>query len=603
MIWLAVACSGGSASEPRVEPETPPSSVAPPPTTTTEAPPPSTTVEPAPSVVEIDSGVPPVPLSTTTDVAHVRDRYVADLEIEDVDLPTGHTVHVHHPNATVRSRLSTMIDRSLATFADDAEREGGDGIDECRCRAVLASRTLVSLTCSSGWMVGDRGASWVSYIRSVAFEIAGEEVRPVSVEQALLPGATYRDALDGALEDALADYDPDDDRRNAEWSFADATFARTGLHVTWTDEWGSYEPVEGEIRYATILDRIRQDGPIARMLRLGAFARGAGGAAADAPVPPGEAGPWVIGAGMPQVEAAMRWLAMPARLQPAVSPFVGSDLTRLGVTSGVGIDVAREVATTLHGALADAPADSLAWRFALRRANGSVNVRASGDGSAPWLGTIPRDAVVVVIEDPAQAVDDWWRWVAVAPGLDGQSSARYLDETTCRPDTAAIVAAMPQPAREQGARNAIPIVATAIDAHRTTPAVLLLAHDDAHTYASLRRLSRSTCRVGDELGSWTVDGVVMDALVTRTSRGTDGETLVLLQLDADHAPWIALRRGTATPVWRREGLAHPSAANELHAPAMRGPSGRGFWPAAIVQRGRPITPLRWDGTTLVVDTP
>jgi hypothetical protein len=50
-------------------------------------------------------------------------------------------------------------------------------------------------------------------------------------------------------------------------------------------------------------------------------------------------------------------------------------------------------------------------------------------------------------------------------------------------------------------------------------------------------------------------------------------------------------------------MQHPSSGNDLRAPAQQGPSGRGFWPLALLPQRQPIAPYRWDGSTLVPDSP
>lgn len=598
------ACSGGAA------PSSPPAEVRP------ETPPPSSAVvEAPPSSVVSPSEVAPAPsetpttLATTTDARHVRGRWVPTLDVEDVSLPTVRTVHVHHPNATVRNRLTTLIDEGSTGFASDVQaraEQGGTEDSDASCRAIAATRALVSILCIGSWYPDYRGATSESLARDLAFEIVGEEVRPTSTQAALVANASYEAQLGAALDRAREGEDDDTYREPGDdWTLDATVLGEEGLHVVWVDTYYGYD-LQEDIPYGDIVDQIRSDGPIARMLRLGAFAHGATPPPAPStPDAPRATGPWRVGPSVPYSEAMLRWAGLPPTLRPAAALVPGDGVFAIGVGESVDLETAQQVAHALGDAHLEPLAEGTALRTpSLRIANGSVNVRVEASGRAAWLGTLPRGAIVVADPDGSAGVGSWTSVVA-APGLEGFSSSRYLDDdVSCVPDATAALAAVPAADREAATRTMLRIRDVAMQRGRYAPAVLFVATTPERSYVSLRALSPSTCRVGDELGRWTLDGVALDALVTRTAQ-RGGETLVLIALGGAGVRWIALRPGTPAPVWQRSGLEHPDVGNDVVAPALRGPSGRGFWPLAIQARGRPILPFRWDPatSTLVEDAP
>lgn len=602
---LCGACSSGTAEvtpEPSVAapPSAPPVAPIATPTEPTPTPPP---IEPEPPEPSHDGPV--VALAASTTERAVEERWINRLEVDDVDRPAGSAVRILHPDAVVRARLEALVAQTLDAFAADVSDHAGESpFEPPRCAALAATRAVVSIECTSSWDPGGRGSYPISVVEAYAFEIVGQDVRPTTVEAALVPGVDISDALATGLRDAI-ERDPYTDEQ-IEWSVLSRGLGIEGLHVVWLSEYGE-QTLDGVVPYASLLNALRADGPVARMLRLGAFTHGASPAPTEASATGSTTGPWVIGAGVPMTEAATRWLALPARLRSAVSFYSTGPLVQLGVASTVGIEGAREVANALHGTLSGAAAGTPVSRPVVYRANGSVNVRANASSEAPWLGTLPRDALVVATEVPTEARADGWRSVVTA-GAVGHASGRYLelDSTACFPDAVTALARVEDGARDAALRSVIRIRTTAFQAGRGVPSVLFLSHDDTRSWVSLRRLS-STCRVGEEIGAWTLDGSVVDALVTRTASG-GGETLVLVQTSpqdtvGNGTTWSALRLGTAAPVWSRAFESHPSIGNDVRAPARVGPSGRGFWPMAIVERGRPIVPFRWDGTTLVEDVP
>ncbi len=599
---LSLACSGSHDTV--VTPEPPPSSA--PPTTVT---PPPTEAPPAPTEVEVDSGIPPAPLSETTQPSEVRGRYVPWLDVESVSLPTGDTVHVRHPNALVRSRLDTLLDQQLNTLATDLRDASRGATPETEylptCRSVLATRSMVSVVCQGDADVGERGDAAHHIAEGTTFEIVGEDVHPVSIEDALVAGANIDPERSAAFDAELAANDWANRYGEGDWARQTEVLGADGIHSIWVDAYTA-SAIDATTPYTAIFDRVRGDGPIARLLRLGSFARCATPPASTAPGEPSD-GPWAIGAPVPTSETATRWLSLTDRLRSATSVFLGPDgaFAQLGVTRDVGIETARELATALHGTLVAPATSAVARRFAIVRANGSVNVRTAPGSDGPWIGTLPLGATAVVPTDPTSATRPSWMTIFAAPALVGQSSSRYLDETDCMPDAASVLEDVPSAEREEASRNVLRIVTSAIVSGHNVPAALFLTHTSTRDYVLLRRLS-STCRTGAQIGSWTLDGSgqIVDALVTRTA-SQGGETLVLVAStdSIEDAEWSALRIGSPTPVWTHAGLAHPSQANDVVAPARRGPSGRGFWPLAIVQRRRPIVPYRWDGTTLVEDAP
>ncbi|MFO0683257.1 MAG: hypothetical protein U0234_14465 [Sandaracinus sp.] len=594
---VGVACSGGSAppsSVPEVHatPEPPPSSAPPAPPTTalTEAPAPS---EAPPPATEAAS------LAATAQPAELRGRYVQRIDVVDAVTPDGiATVRFLHPSPTARSRIQALVDEDVRQFVDDVRDEGerAERMD-VGCAPVAATRVLVSLVCTADWedlVEREYEPGW-SYA-DFTYVIEGDEVRR-STETGLVDDIGTAEPVVAALaiasEGGSEAYEP-----------YLTVLGDHALRVYWAPHqlFGA-TPVHADIPYEQLLDHVSADGPIARMLRLGAFAAEA---TAEAPAAtPGQeraVGPWAVGPAVPLREAAVRWAALDPRLRSAVGFLDGSEV-RLAIDAAVDVETAREAARALGSApLEPLETGTVVSPFVLERATGSVNVRTAGTSSSGWVATLPRGAVVVGTVVAGGGRRDWLR-VVVSGDVDGFSSGRYLDDGgSCLPDASAFAATLPAEARSTILR----IRDLAPQAGHLSPAVLFLAHDATRSWASLRALSRS-CRTGSEIGSWTVEGTVVDALVTRTER-MGGEALVLLETGTTPsagARWLALRVGAAAPIWEQAGMHHPSIANDVLAPATVGPSGRGFWPLAVPSPGGPIRTFHWDAEThaLVADAP
>ena len=573
-----VACSGGSEPPPTVAPEPPLPSAVPAPSEV----PPTSVAPPETSAPAVDSGVPPVVLSATTSAEGVRGLYVAELELLYAD-----HFHVVYPDAAIGARIDALLEE----HADEAR--GTEGVT---CGPLAATRTLVSIACSGSYWPDDRSDALQTYASIYQVEIAGDDVHPTSVEDAIVLGPEVDALLGDALVDAFARSAPSDEISADAYWLAATGLSTEGLHAFWANSSRYGGVLEGEVSYDRLVDRIRADGPVARMLHLGDFVDPEPATGA----PAGERGPWTVGAVMPLAEAATRWNALPASLRSAISFHPSPASARFAVRAAVGIETARAAASALGQPLAPDTSDAPWGDFAIARTNTSVNLRQTASSSGPWIAALPRGATVTVVtrEGGVFYGSDWVQVVA-APGLTGWSAARFLDTERCTIDPTDALAALPADAREQAARSMLGMRTTVLDGGHTVDAALFLAPAGDHTYVALRRFASATCTVGAPISSWTIDGRGVDALVTRTTRRT-GETLVLVQTEQGQtSTCLALRRGTDAPVWQLAGLAHPSSANVVHAPAMIGPSGHGYWPLSIVRRGQPIVTYRWDGTTLV----
>ncbi len=594
---LAGACSGGSAApspapEVHATPEPPPSSAPPAPPTTAlaEAPAPS---EAPPHATEGAS------LAATTQPAELRGRYVQRIDVVDAVSPDGvATVRFLHPSQTARSRIQALVDEDVRQFVDDvrADSRRAESVD-LGCAPVAATRSLVSLVCTADWedpFDREYEPRW-SYA-GFTYVIEGDEVRR-STETGLVGDV-------GTAEPVVAALAVASDGASEAYEPYLTVLGEAALRVYWAPhELFGATPVHADIPYEQLLDHVSADGPIARMLRMGAFA-----AEAPAELPAATAGqeravgPWAVGPAVPLREAAARWAALDPRLRSAVG-FLDDPEVRLAIGAAVDPETAREAARALGSArLEPLETGTVVSPFVLERATGSVNVRTAGTSSSGWVATLPRGALVVGTVLAGGGRRDWLR-VIVSGDVDGFSSGRYLDDGgTCLPDASAFAATLPAEARG----TILPIRDLAPQAGHLSPAVLFLAHDATRSWASLRALSRS-CRTGSEIASWTVEGTVVDALVTRTER-MGGEPLVLLETGttpSEGARWVALRVGSATPIWEQAGMHHPSIANDVLAPATVGPSGRGFWPLAIPSAGGPIRTFHWDAEAhaLVADAP
>jgi hypothetical protein len=572
-----VACSGGSEPPPTVAPEPPQASAVPAPSEV----PPTSVAPPETSAPAVDSGVPPVVLSATTSAEGVRGLYVAEL-----DFPYADHFHVAYPDPAIGARIDALLE-------DAADQHRGDGVT---CSPLSATQALVSITCSGSFWPDDRSDSLFTDASIYQVEIAGDDVHPTSVEDAIVLGPEIDALLIDALDDAFARSAPSDEISADAYQLAATGLSADGLHAFWANSSRYGGLLEADIPYDRMVDRIRADGPVARMLHLGEFAD---------PEPPTDApasqrGPWTVGAVMPLGEAAARWNALPASLRGALSFHPSPGTARFAIRAAVGIDTAHAAANALGQPLVPDASDAPWDDFVIARANASVNLRATDGSGARWIAALPRGATVTVVTlaDHVFYGSDWVQVVA-APGLTGWSAARFLDVERCAIDPTDALAALPADVREQAAGSMLRMRTTVLEGGHSIDAALFLAPAGDHTYVALRRYASATCTVGAPISSWTIDGRGVDALVTRTTRRT-GETLVLVQTEQGRtSTCLALRRGTDAPVWQLAGLAHPSSANVVHAPAMIGPSGHGFWPLSIVRRGQPIVTYRWDGTTLV----
>jgi hypothetical protein len=590
---MLAACSGGeapAATTASLVPE--PTAVVPP---TTVAPAPSQVTTPPPSEAPT-----PTPIATLDEDA-LDDADVTLLDVEEVSLASVTTVLVRHPDPVVSARLATLIEEGSTAFAHEELRARGTAADEegvgTSCRAIAATPTLVAVECWGRWTPDYRGATTHEDVRFLQFEIENAEVRPITTELAFVDDANFDEELEAAQARAFEDFDSMNDEGVGErgWRVAATGLSADGLHVVWTNQ-GLI--MENDIAYDDIVDRVRADGPVARMLGIGAFANGATPPAERADAAPA-AGPWQLAPGLALPEAMWRWAALPAPLRASVRVMPGDVLAYLTIDEGVELAVAQQIASALGGMRLEARQQGApAFAPTLRQTHAGANLREGASVNSGWVAVLPRGSVVVAGEAGS---DPSWVRVAGTSGLEGLVPARALDDATCAPDASNALAAIPEASRGEAARSMVRVRGDAVQGDRLRPAVLFLASDDDHSYASLRALDAASCAVGAELAHWTIEGVATDALLTRTAQ-TGGETLVLLQLDTS---WIALRPGTDAAVWARGGLAAPPEPDDVVAPALRGPSGRGFWPLAIQLRGQPIVPLRWDAATntLVEDVP
>jgi hypothetical protein len=600
-----MACSGRTPSQ-AVVPES--TAV----TSSSAAPPAAAPEAPAAQGPDVDAGA-PVSLASASTAADVRRARIA---------PYG-----EHPSATVDARIDQLGGSVTARFTADAEQAAGHPLphgDSLGCRVVLQTSALVDFECSTDWEPGERDDYATGFVRDYAFEIVGEDVRPTTVEAAFVDRASLDATTAHALEQTCGDLRTRDGDWYASmlpcpagWTLADVAIGRRSLGVSWVVDHGDLAgaPYTGHVPYAAILDRLRADGPVARLLGLGAFATPA---PAPAPGPEPPVGPWVIGAALHDVDAVARWTALDPNVRGDVQAYVTAlpGVMQLGVAAESGLARARVVAAALGGTLAAPPEGASARIFELVRTTTSLNLRAEPNSHSSYRDTLPRNAIAVSIVDPAESAPPWATIVGSPAMGEGRASARYLEPADCDPDASAIVSAVPRARRrgEPGAEDVHRIVTGIVEHDHTSAAVLVVVRGDDSTRIVLRRLVPETCSVGDELAAWTLDHFFYDVFVTRTAEH-GGETLVLANMSLPysgaesgdphgHDRLVALRIGARAPVWTSETTVHsPDQASDVQAPALRGPSGRGFWPLAITRRGEPIEPYRWDGTTLVRDAP
>lgn len=599
--WALTLCLAACGDEHPVsltpEPPPPPSSGAtePPPS----APPPATEAS-----GEVDAGLAPTSLAQSTTPADVR----------RIRVP-----YLSGANRTLHARIDALVESARSQFAIEVRQAAAHHTATAElpdCRPWVITPALVATQCATRWEDDGREDVAVGLVRVYYFEIDGDEVRPTTLESAFVDQA----ALDAVIADGLATAcdtarqlgmsDAAFDACPRGWSAGYVALTAGTVYISWRvgreETWGT------SVEYADVLDRLRADGPVARMLRVGAFAPT--DAVPAPPAAPGDIeGPWALTGSVPDAEAATRWAALEPALRDDVVAYTSAPgLVQLGVEVSRGIVRARELATALQGTLAAAPAGAALRVFDLRHASRSLNVRAQAESSATWVRTLPRGTIVIAMTDPAVPVTPW---VTVIAGTsEGWASSRYLEPEGCYPDVSRAAAGIPAGSRDLARRQWLRVRAGVPDGNRLGSAMLVVWERDA----SLWRLDEEACSLGARVGAWTTDDQIVDALVTRTAEH-DGVPLVLLQTVPDHGAhddsprfdahtgtsWHAYRVGPEPrdSAWELGGFAHPSISNDVVGPATRGPSGHGFWPLAIVRRGQPIVPYRWTGDTLEADAP
>jgi hypothetical protein len=459
------------------------------------------------------------------------------LEMEDRERQRGpeRTIrypHLLHPDGQVQRLLNERIAAFAAAQDQPTPASEGGGTS---CGAPLATRYIVSLTCTTETMIGDRDDGEVKK-EALLLAIGDGGVREIALAELFLPGTDFQAIARQACEDERRDYDDNhcNDAEHTRIALDD-----TGLEITYYNrfiEMGQALEEEITVAYDELADRLLATGPLAASLdRAGLTTRTVeAGASAAAPAP-GVAS-WAV---MPMgsfADLAAAWAALPAE-QRANVVRAGSFLV------GTNEAAARAAATTLGTQASQVTAPPPGGTFVVVTTRREMPLQSQPDRDADAILQIARGTLLVTTESPS-AEGERFLPVAVHAELFGYIDRRQLDDANvCLPDLGPFLETLPEAARTSARVRTMRHALAEGDWGRAT----YVTRIDNQSHVEVRRVEAG-CTVDRSLARFTRRGTVQSVGLTRTAQ-RGGEPLIVTITDE---PSVSLHRfGSPEPAWFR----------------------------------------------------
>lgn len=637
---LAMAACGASESPaptPSLVPEpstatTPPPTSAPPTSvvTTTEVPPTSETAPPTEADLHVPVLVLPEDFTHETRIEQFHASVVtldppatADDDEEgawdDDDAMSLKMPRFDHPDRAVRAALADRVREDVMQQVMGAN----DATLSMDCAVHLAHEHLVSATC---WMWGSGGREgFTSGAFVLSYAIEGGAIRPVQPQEAIVPSVDLGAVVEAACEERVArDYEADDYSR-PDCAYTTIAFGPHGFAASvWSEEGG--ERVDLSVPYRRLVDQIRVEGPLGAVLPIASqndvvvtpeqlldieLAHHCQVGWTLSPPEPIDAVLMRFDRRGPAEPSAVLWRGGLAAAQLAVS-FCATDHAALAedeasastLASALGGSAVRETDGAAGGAVGRA------------RVTDTLNVR-SGPGTrnaivrtlSPGTDVIFALGIIGGSNFSSLAGRGTWVRIVASEGTEGWVSSAFVRRVTecARPDLAAFLAGLPEPARADAARDAMRGMATAPSAMR-----FVLARSAVAGRSWVATFAESDCALATPLHVYEVDGRVEEVQFVPAARGSTEAVVVIGASRLGPADpgfdgtmrWSAFAPGVTTAGWSAEVTSHytlPSAQRTSVSFGVR--SGPTDWQIELrAPHGAPRR-VRWDAASAAfVDT-